>query len=71
VNEHAGHAVQGDRQQPTTDFGLVKLDLSLKQEPRTAPNPLRVADPERLESARRVVRGIVAARHAGTKLAGQ
>jgi hypothetical protein len=70
VTEQGRDVSQRDRQ-PTTDFGLVTLDLSLKQEPRTAPNPLRVANPERLESARRLVRGIVAARNAGTKLGGQ
>jgi hypothetical protein len=71
VTDQAPGAEPADRRQATTDFGLVELDLSLKGEPRSAPNPLRAADPERLENARRAVRGIVAARHAGTNLAGR
>ncbi len=71
VTDQARSERPADRRQATTDFGLVQLDLSVKGERRTAPNPLRVADPERLANARRAVRGIVAARHAGTNLAGR
>jgi len=71
VTDEARSGEPADRRQATTDFGLVKLDLAVKRERRTAPNPLRAADPERLENARRAVRGIVAARHAGTNLAGR
>jgi hypothetical protein len=71
VTDQAPGPEPADRRQATTDFGLVELDLSLKGERRSAPNPLRAADPERLENVRRAVRGIVAARHAGTNLAGR
>jgi hypothetical protein len=68
VGDEANSANQAERHQATTDFGLLELDLSLKSTPRTAPNPLRAATPERLEHARQAVRGIVAARHAGRSL---
>jgi hypothetical protein len=71
LSDDAPSAEPADPRQATTDFGLVGLDLSVKGEPRSAPNPLRVADPARLESARETVRGIVAARKAGTDLAGR
>jgi len=60
-------AADAHREQDTTDFGLIVIDLSLKVEPRSAPNPLSVAvRPERLELVRREVRKIVDARRAAT-----
>lgn len=56
---------QTDRPESTTDPGMLDLDLSLKVEPRAAPNPLREARPDRIEHVRRAVRNIVAARRAG------
>ena len=56
-----------DDEQDTSDFGVLTLDLSLKVELHSAPDPLQSAPPERLESLRRSVRNIVAARRASTE----
>lgn len=56
-----------DREQDTSDFGVLTLDLSLKVELQTAPDPLTAAPPERLEPVREAVRNIVAARRASTE----
>jgi hypothetical protein len=55
---------QARASQDTSDFGVLNLDLSLKVTPRTVPNPLRAAHPDRLEQVRRAVRRIVAAQRA-------
>jgi hypothetical protein len=66
VNERA-HASEPKPKssQETSDFDVLNLDLSLRVTPRTAPNPLRDARPDRLEQVRRAVRRIIAAQRAG------
>lgn len=62
MSREEGMGANDDRE---TDFGVLNLDLSLKEQPCSKPNPLYAAPDERLEPVRRAVRSIVAARRAG------
>lgn len=54
---------EGD--QITTDFGVLRVDLSVRPPTRQAPNPLRAARPELLERYQEAVDSVIAARRAG------
>lgn len=56
-----------DFDQTTTDFAVVHDDLKVRATVHKAPNPLRAADPARLERYRTEIRGVIAARRAGTE----
>jgi len=58
-------ADQPDTDQPTTEFEVLDADFAIKVDTYTAPNPLRCADPGRLQAARDQAQRIAAARRAG------